>query len=50
MTFFANGSMRMTLGPTVVIQVDTDKTVHIGGAAASQFVAPRTSWTRLSTI
>lgn len=38
-TFFANGSMRMTLGADTVIQVDADGTVHVGGASASQFVA-----------
>lgn len=38
-TFNNNGSLKITQGSTVVFQLDTDKTVHIGGAAASQFVA-----------
>lgn len=38
-TMFANGSLRITKGSDTVFQLDTDGTVHVGGAAASQFVA-----------
>lgn len=38
-TFNSDGSLKITRGSTVVLQIDADGTVHIGGAAASQFVA-----------
>lgn len=38
-TFFASGAIKVTRGATVVLQLDADGTVHVGGAAASQFVA-----------
>lgn len=38
-TFFASGAVKVTRGDDVVLQVDADGTVHVGGAAASQFVA-----------
>ena len=38
-TFNNGGSLKITQGSTVVFQLDADGTTHIGGAAASQFVA-----------
>jgi hypothetical protein len=50
-TFNNNGSLKITQGSTVVFQLDTDGTTHVGGAAASQFVAlANLVDSRLSTI
>lgn len=38
-TFGSDGSVKVTRGSTVRLQIDADGTVHIGGATASQFVA-----------
>jgi hypothetical protein len=50
-TFNNNGSLKITQGSTVVFQLDADGTTHVGGAAASQFVAlANLVDSRLSTI
>jgi hypothetical protein len=50
-TFNNGGSLKITQGSTVVFQLDADGTTHIGGAAASQFVAlANLVDSRLSTI
>lgn len=38
-TFGNDGTITITQGATVALRVDPDATVHVGGAAASQFVA-----------
>lgn len=37
--FGSDGSVKITRGSTVRFQLDADGTVHVGGAAASQFIA-----------
>lgn len=38
-TFFEDGSMKITRGSTVRLQLDADGTVHVGGSTASQLIA-----------
>lgn len=37
--FGSDGSVKVTRGSTVRLQLDADGTVHVGGASASQFIA-----------